>query len=88
MPISILLSFYHDIVLPHNCYALFNILRSFRVYVHARVFVNAYESGRNYIHAFNRNFLRYNVSGKRTPLRRKLVTGLSSGSGYFFECLS
>ena len=58
---------------------LFNILRSFRVCVHARVFVQAYESWRNYIHACNKFFLKvgpYNVSGKRTPLRRKLVTGL------------
>ena len=56
MPISILLSFYH--VLPHNCYALFNILCSFRVYVHAGVFVHAYESGRNYIHACNKKFVK------------------------------
>ncbi len=58
---------------------LFNILRSFRVCVHARVFVHAYESGRNYIHACNNVkevFWRYDVSGKRTPLRRKMVTGL------------
>ena len=32
----------------------FNILRSFRVCVRARVFVHAYESGRNYIHACNK----------------------------------
>ena len=61
------------------CYAFFNILRSFRVCVHACVFVHAYESGRNYIHACNKKFfLGYNVSGKRTPLRRKLATGLTS----------
>ena len=32
------------------------ILLSFRVCVHARVFVHAYESGRNYIHACNKKF--------------------------------
>ena len=47
MTISILLSFYH--VLPHIVMPFFNILRSSRVCVHARVFVHAYESGRNYI---------------------------------------
>ena len=36
-------------------YAFFNILRSFRVCVHARVVVHAYESGRNYIHVRNKN---------------------------------
>ena len=40
------------------CYAFFNILRSLRVCVHARVFVHAYESGRNYIHACNKTFLK------------------------------
>ena len=31
-----------------------NILHSFRVCVHTGVFVHAYESGRNYIHACNK----------------------------------
>ena len=53
MTISILLSFYRH-VLPHIVMAFFNILHSFRVCVHARVFVNAYESGRNYIHSCNK----------------------------------
>ena len=35
---------------------LFNILRSFRVCIHACVFVHAYESGRNYMHACNKKF--------------------------------
>ena len=39
-----------------NIVVFFNILRSFRVCVHARVFVHAYESGRNYIHACNKKF--------------------------------
>ncbi len=54
MTISILLSFYH--VLPHIVMHFFNILRLFRVCVHARVFVHEYESGRNYIHACNKTF--------------------------------
>ena len=55
MSISILLSFYH--VLPHILLLwFFNIMRSFRVCVHARVVVHAYESGRNYIHACNKKF--------------------------------
>ena len=56
MTISILLSFYY--VLPHivRAYAFFNILRSFRVCVHVRVFVYEHESGRNYIHACNKKF--------------------------------
>ena len=38
------------------CYVFFNSLRSFRVRVHARVFVQVYDSGRNYIHACNKKF--------------------------------
>ena len=77
MPISIFLSFYH--VLPHIIMPFFNMQRSFRVCVHARVAMHAYESGRKCIHVRNKTFFEGigpNVSGKRTPLRRKLVTGL------------
>ena len=52
MTISILLSFYH--VLPDILLFFSNIMRSFRVCVHACVVVHAYESGRNYIHACNK----------------------------------
>ena len=46
MTISILLSVYH--VLPHI------VMPFVTICVHAHVFVHAYESGRNYIHAFNK----------------------------------
>ena len=61
------------------CYAFFNILRSFRVCVHARVFVHAYEPGRNYIHACNKKFFEGRpimFKWKTNPLWRKLVTDL------------
>ena len=54
MPISIFLSFYH--VLPHIIMPLFNMQRSFRVCVHARVAMHAYESGRKCIHVRNKTF--------------------------------
>ena len=54
MPISIFLSFYH--VLPHIIMPFFNMQRSFRVCVHARVAMHAYESGRKCIHVRNKNF--------------------------------
>ena len=54
MPISIFLSFYH--VLPHIIMPFFNMQRSFRVCVHARVAMHAYESGRKCIHVRNKTF--------------------------------
>ena len=50
MQISIFLSFYH-IIMP-----FFNMQRSFRVCVHARVAMHAYESGRKCIHVRNKTF--------------------------------
>ena len=52
MPISIFVSFYH--VLPHIIMPFFNMQRSFRVCVHARVAMHAYESGRKCIHVRNK----------------------------------
>ena len=49
------------------CYARFKILRSFHVCVHARVFVHAYESGRNYIHACNKKFFEGIMLVKNEP---------------------
>ena len=54
MPIPIFLSFYH--VLPHIIMPFFNMQRSFRVCVHARVAMHAYESGRKCIHVRNMTF--------------------------------
>ena len=54
MPISIFLSFCH--VLPHIIMPFFNMQRSFRVCVHARVAMHAYESGRKCFHIRNKTF--------------------------------
>ena len=67
------------------CYAFFNIMRSFRVCVYARVFVHAYDSLRNYIHACNKTFFEGVILVVNDPLRRKLITGLLYHISYRFS---